>query len=71
MTLTSVSSRDDPLQNLVFERSQYGLYDHVVVGSGGESDQGGGCGRARQADLQNETIRREMRSGVHRHVDVS
>ena len=52
--LTCVSSSDDLLQNLVFERPHQSLNEHIVVGTGGESYQGGGGGCAWQADLDHK-----------------
>lgn len=49
--LTCISSSDDLLQNLVLERPNQSLHDHIVVRSGGESYQGGSGGSAWQADL--------------------
>ncbi len=49
--LTCVSSSDDLLQDLVFERPNQSLHNHIIVRSRGESYQGRGGGCAWQADL--------------------
>lgn len=51
-----VSSSDNLLQNLVFERPLQSLHEHIIVCSGGQSDQGSCGGCAWQAYLEHLLI---------------
>lgn len=52
---TCVSSSDHLLQDLLFESTQQGLHNHVVVCAGCESHQGGSGGRTGQLDLNKQS----------------
>lgn len=52
--LTSVPSSDLLLQNLVFECTQQGLHNDIIVCSRGESYKGGSGGCAWKLDLKKE-----------------
>lgn len=56
MTLTHVSSSDDFFQDFVSECSFKGLYDDIIRGIRGQTDQGGAGGRSRETHLPNKQI---------------